>query len=210
MNGAGRTGLLGRKLRLRPDSWGRLGEATAVVEGHRVFVFGAIPGEEVLAEVFRERRRYVAARVLEVLEPSPHRVDPPCPYFGPCTGCQWQHVDYDAQLLHKSDAVIDALRRIGGFSIPPVRPIVASPDRFGYRNHARFTIGEDGSLGFVNRETRQHVTVDECMLMDSERQRPPEANYRDTAPRPPSSPSVGASTPATTSSSPPSRRRTSP
>ena len=166
VNGAGRTGLLGRKLRLRPDSWGRLGEATALVEGHRVFVFGAIPGEEVLAEVFRERRRYVAARVLEVIEPSPHRVDPPCPYFGPCTGCQWQHVDYDAQLQYKSDAVIDALQRVGGFPNPPVRPIVPSPDQFGYRNHARFTIGESGSLGFVNRETRQHVTVDECMLMD--------------------------------------------
>ena len=166
-NGTGRTGLLGRKLRLRPDSWGRLGEATAVVEGHRVFVFGAIPGEEVLAEVFRERRRYVAARVLEVLEPSPYRVDPPCPYFGPCTGCQWQHVDYDAQLRYKFDAVKDALQRVGGFSNPPVGPIVPSPDRFGYRNHARFTIGGGGSLGFVNRETRQHVVVDNCLLMDS-------------------------------------------
>ncbi len=166
LNGAGRTGLLGRKLRLRPDSWGRLGEASAVVEGHRVFVFGATPGEEVLAEVFRERRRYVVARVLEVIESSPHRVDPPCPYFGPCTGCQWQHVDYDAQLRYKSDAVIDALRRVGGFEKPPVLPIVPSPGQFGYRNHARFTVGKDGSLGFVNRETRQHVTVDECMLMD--------------------------------------------
>ena len=165
-NGTGRTGLLGRKLILRPDSWGRLGEATAVVEGHRVFVFGAIPGEEVLAEVFRERRRYLAARVLEVTKPSPQRVSPPCPYFGPCTGCQWQHVSYDAQLRHKSDAVIDALQRVGGFSNPTVRPIIPSPDQFGYRNHARFTIGKDGSLGFVNRETRQHVVVDNCLLMD--------------------------------------------
>ena len=166
MNGTGRTGLLGRKLRLRPDSWGRLGEATSVVEGHRVFVFGAIPGEEVLAEVFRERRNYVAARVLEVTKPSPHRVDPPCPYFGPCTGCQWQQVSYDAQLQYKFDAVIDALKRVGGFSDPPVAPMVPSPDKFGYRNHARFTVGESGSLGFVNRETRRHVTVDNCMLMD--------------------------------------------
>ncbi len=166
VNGTGRTGLLGRKLRLRPDSWGRLGEATAVVEGHRVFVFGAIPGEEVVAEVFRERRRYVAARVLEVTRPSPCRVPPPCPYFGPCTGCQWQHVDYDAQLQYKSDAVTDALQRVGGFSNPPVRPTIPSPDPFGYRNHARFTIGKDGALGFVNRETRQHVSVDNCMIMD--------------------------------------------
>ena len=113
-------------------------------------------------------RRYVAARVLEVIEPSPHRVDPPCPYFGPCTGCQWQHVDYDAQFQYKSDAVTDALQRIGGFSNPPVRSChYPRPDQFGYRNHARFTIGKDGSLGFVNRETRQHVPVDNCLLMDT-------------------------------------------
>ena len=120
LKGTGRTGLLGRKLRLRPESWGRLGEATCVVEGHRVFVSGAIPGEEVVAEVFRERRHYVAARTLEVIEPSPERVDPPCPYFGPCTGCQWQHVSYDAQLRYKFDAVTDALKRVGGFTNAPV------------------------------------------------------------------------------------------
>ena len=162
----GRTGLLGRKLRLRPDAWGRLGEATCVVDGHRVFVSGAIPGEEVVAEVFRERRRYVAARVLEVTKPSPHRVAAPCPYFGPCTGCQWQHVDYDVQLGYKRDAVIDALKRVGGFDDVYVAPTVPSPDRFGYRNHARFTVGKEGELGFVNRDTRQLVVVDECMLMD--------------------------------------------
>ena len=149
-----------------PSLGAALAKPPAVVEGHRVFVFGAIPGEEVVAEVFRERRHYVAARVLEVTEPSPHRVSPPCPYFGPCTGCQWQHVSYDAQLQYKFDAVKDALKRVGGFSNPPVALIVPSPDQFGYRNHARFTVGEEGSLGFVNRETRRHVSVDNCMIMD--------------------------------------------
>ncbi len=161
-----RTGLVGQKLRLCPESWGRLGEATAVVNGHRVFVFGGIPGEEVVAEVFRERRGYVAARVVEVLKPSPHRIAAPCPYFGPCTGCQWQHVTYEAQLQIKRDIVVDALERVGGFDQPPVTAALPSLDRYGYRNHARFTIGKDGSLGFVNRESRQMVPVDSCMIMD--------------------------------------------
>ena len=161
-----RTGLVGQKLRLCPESWGRLGEATAVVNGHRVFVFGGIPGEEVVAEVFRERRGYVAARVVEVLKPSPHRIAAPCPYFGPCTGCQWQHVSYEAQLQIKRDIVVDALERVGGFDRPPVTAALPSLDRYGYRNHARFTIGKDGSLGFVNRESRQMVPVDSCMIMD--------------------------------------------
>ena len=161
-----RTGLVGQKLRLCPESWGRLGEATTVVNGHRVFVFGGIPGEEVVAEVFRERRGYVAARVVEVLKPSPHRIAAPCPYFGPCTGCQWQHVSYEAQLQIKRDIVVDALERVGGFEQPPVTAALPSLDRYGYRNHARFTIGKDGSLGFVNRESRQMVPVDSCMIMD--------------------------------------------
>ena len=161
-----RTGLVGQKLRLCPESWGRLGEATTVVNGHRVFVFGGIPGEEVVAEVFRERRGYVAARVVEVLKPSPHRIAAPCPYFGPCTGCQWQHVSYEAQLQIKRDIVVDALERVGGFDQPPVTAALPSLDRYGYRNHARFTIGKDGSLGFVNRESRQMVPVDSCMIMD--------------------------------------------
>ena len=161
-----KTGLVGQKLRLCPESWGRLGEATTVVNGHRVFVFGGIPGEEVVAEVFRERRGYVAARVVEVLKPSPLRVTAPCPYFGTCTGCQWQHVSYEAQLQIKRDVVVDALERVGGFDWPPVTDALPSLDRYGYRNHARFTIGKDGSLGFVNKESRQMVPVDSCMIMD--------------------------------------------
>ena len=161
-----KTGLVGQKLRLCPESWGRLGEATTVVNGHRVFVFGGIPGEEVVAEVFRERRGYVAARVVEVLKPSPLRVTAPCPYFGACTGCQWQHVSYEAQLQIKRDIVVDALERVGGFDRPPVTDALPSQDRYGYRNHARFTIGKDGSLGFVNKESRQMVPVDSCMIMD--------------------------------------------
>ena len=153
---------------------GRLGEALAEADGKPVFVFGGIPGEEVVAEVVRERRNHVAARVVEVLEPSVHRVDAPCGYFGECVGCQWQHVGYERQLELKREAVIDALERVGGLSGVRVEPTLASPRQFGYRNHARFTVsrragagagGGDGRLGFVNRETRRHVDVEQCLLM---------------------------------------------
>ncbi|MEE9262604.1 MAG: 23S rRNA (uracil(1939)-C(5))-methyltransferase RlmD, partial [Dehalococcoidia bacterium] len=140
-----KAGLVGQRVRLRLESWGRLGEATAHIDGLQAFVFGGIPGEEVVAEVIQERRRYISARVVEVLDPSPHRVEPPCPYFGACTGCQWQHVDYDFQLHLKRDVVVDALERVGGFHQPPVSDTVPSPDQYGYRNHARFTIGNGGS-----------------------------------------------------------------
>ncbi len=155
----------GDRVTLSLTSWGRLGEAMADFDGHRVFVAGGIPGERVVAEVVKLHRKYVSAIVVEVLEASPDRVEPPCPYYGDCTGCQWQHLSYDAQLTTKREKVLDALRRVGGFQDPPVSAVRPSPDQYGYRNHARFTIDREGALGFVNRETRRFVRIDKCLLM---------------------------------------------
>ena len=154
------------ELRLSLERWGRLGEALAYHDGREIQVFGGIPGEEVVAEVIKHRQEYTAARVVKVLTPSPYRTAPPCPYFGPCTGCQWQHIDYQHQLRIKRQIVLDALGEAGGFDEPPVSPTLAAPEQYGYRNHARFTVGrKKGELGFVNRETRRFVPIQECLLM---------------------------------------------
>ena len=148
-------------------SWGRLGEAMAVHDGRDIFVFGGIPGERVEAEIVAVRRKYVAAQVISVLAPSDDRVDPPCPYFGQCTGCQWQHLSYPAQLSAKAAIVRDALERIGGFHEPAVLDTIPSPKPFGYRNHARFNIWRStGTLGFTHRERRRFVRIDRCLLMN--------------------------------------------
>ena len=156
----------GQRLRLILESMGRLGDALAHHEGREVFVFGGIPGEEVIAEVVRHPKRYIAAQVVEVVTPSPHRVATPCPYVGDCTGCQWQHISYDHQLHLKREAVLDALRSVGGLSEVDVPPTLPSDQQFGYRNHARFTIGPEGRLGFVHRERRRFVDIQRCLLMD--------------------------------------------
>lgn len=144
---------------------GRLGEALARWNDGWVFVFGGIPGERVTAEILRRRRRYVAARTLQVAEPSPHRISPRCPYFGDCTGCQWQHIDYPHQLALKQHAIADALERIGFIAHAPLQEVLPAPELYGYRNHARFTVGPQGTLGFVHRETRRFVVVERCLLM---------------------------------------------
>ena len=155
----------GDKLELTLSAWGRLGEALAYWNDREVFVSGGIPGEEVVAEIVAIRRKYIAAKVVQVTKASPARIDAPCQYYGACSGCQWQHVSYEAQLSAKQDRVIDSLFRVGGFINPNVLPVLPSPDQLGYRNHARFTIKEHGSLGFVNRETHRFVKIDTCMLM---------------------------------------------
>lgn len=156
----------GDTLDLELHSWGRLGEAMASHQGSDVFVFGGIPGERVEAEVVAIRRKYIAAQVTRVIAASPDRVAPPCGYFGQCTGCQWQHLGYDAQLAAKTGIVRDALERVGGFHSPAVLPTLPSPEQYGYRNHARFNIWrESGALGFTHRERRRFVRIDRCLLM---------------------------------------------
>ena len=155
----------GDRATLTLTSWGRLGEAMAVFDGQNVFVAGGIPGERVVVEVVKVHRKYVSAKVVQVLEASPDRVEPPCPYYGECTGCQWQHLSYEAQLQIKREKVIDALQRVGDLVDPNVSEVNPSRDQHGYRNHARFTVNKEGSLGFVNRETRQFVRIEKCLLM---------------------------------------------
>ena len=159
----------GELAELTLEEMGPQGDTLARLDGEVVNVFGGIQGEVVTARVYRYRRkrkRYVSAIVTEVLEPSPHRVAAPCPYFGPCTGCQWQHIDYGHQLTLKREAVEVQLRRYDELKEIPVCDTIPSPQTFGYRNHARFAVRQQGSLVFTNRITRSFVKIDECMLMD--------------------------------------------
>ena len=157
-------------LTLKLDGLGRLGEAFADLDGKPVYVFGGISGETVVAKVLKERRGYIAAEVVEVIKASPHRTEPPCPFYGECTGCQWQHVTYEHQLEIKREAVRDALERVGGLDPSIVGVAIPSPEPFNYRNHARFTVSKSdprpGRIGYVHREKRRHVEVDSCMLMN--------------------------------------------
>ena len=141
------------------------GECAAVWDGEPTTVFGGIPGERVVAEAVRRRRDHVAARVVEVLEASPDRVESDCAYFWPCTGCQWRHISYERQLEIKRARVEATLRAAPGLEGVDVLPTMPSRSTSGYRNHARFTIGPGGTLGYVNHTTRRFLRVDRCDLM---------------------------------------------
>ena len=127
-----------------------LGDAAAEFKGGIINVAGGIPGERVIARIYRYRRRrkrLVSAIVERVLVPSPHRVVPKCGYCGPCSGCQWQHIAYPAQLDFKRQAVIRSLREYGSLAQVRVPPTLPSERRFHYRNHARFTVRRGGQMG---------------------------------------------------------------
>lgn len=155
----------GERLELTLGELTLTGECLATWGREPARVFGGIPGERVVAEVVRRRRDHVAARVVETLEPSPYRVEADCEYFWPCTGCQWRHISYARQLEIKRDRVETALRTAPGLGGIEVRPTAPSHSTSGYRNHARFTIGPGGTLGYVNHTTRRFLRVDRCDLM---------------------------------------------
>src|SRR3954465_1436287 len=110
------------------------GKGVGREQGKAVFVPYVIEDELVNAEIVREKKQFAEAELVEVKQPSPHRVAPPCPYFGRCGGCAYQHIEYSHQLTIKARQVRDALKRIGKFSDLSLNPIVAAPNQYEYRN----------------------------------------------------------------------------
>lgn len=132
-------------------------------DGRVVFVEGAIPGETVLAEVTEERKGYLKALAVEVVEASPHRVAAPCPQLARgCGGCGWQHVAVDEQSRLKVEIVADALRRIGGIAEPVVHDGPRLP-AVGHRTTVRLAVAE-GRPGFRRHRSHDVVDVDSCLV----------------------------------------------
>jgi 23S rRNA (uracil1939-C5)-methyltransferase len=144
------------------------GAALARLEdGRVVFVSYAAPGELVRAKVERIHADYIEAVSEEVLEASPDRVEPPCPIFGECGGCQLQHMAHPAQLAAKEAIVREQLRRIGHLDDAVVRPIVGATNPWAYRNHVRFSTGRKfGDVGFISRRGRGLLKVECCPISD--------------------------------------------
>jgi tRNA/tmRNA/rRNA uracil-C5-methylase (TrmA/RlmC/RlmD family) len=140
------------------------GTAVGHNEGQVVFVEGAYPGEVVDAEVTRVSPRHLFATAVRILEPSPDRIAPPCPHFGPCGGCQWQTATYPAQLRWKREIVADQLRFVGRLSDISVRPTIAPGPEYGYRNRMDFRL-VDGRPALHRFESHELVPISVCLLL---------------------------------------------
>jgi len=148
------------------------GAALGRHEGRAIFVPYVLPGETARVEITEDKGRYAFARPVEVLQPSPDRVEPPCPHFGlaasggaGCGGCQWQHADYPAQLRFKAEIVADQLARIGKIAEPSVRPTIPDPEGWAYRNHAQFRPASGGRMGFQAAASNRTVAIDACPVL---------------------------------------------
>ncbi|MFN2508524.1 MAG: class I SAM-dependent RNA methyltransferase [Chthoniobacterales bacterium] len=139
------------------------GAGVGRLNGKAVFVPFTIDGETVSARVVREKKQFAEAMLEQVIEPSPNRTTPECPYFGRCGGCSYQHMAYEHQLAIKTKQVEQALRRIGRLDPPPMRPIIPSPKAYYYRN--RVTVhAHRGAIGYYRRDVHRLIDVERCPI----------------------------------------------
>jgi 23S rRNA (uracil1939-C5)-methyltransferase len=139
------------------------GKGVARENGKAVFIPFTIEGELVSAKITREKKQFAEAEIVDLREKSPHRVEPPCPYFGRCGGCAYQHIDYAHQLEIKSRQVRDVLERIGKLKNVPMRPMVPSPLPYAYRN--RVTVhAENNVIGYFRRDSHRLIDVERCPI----------------------------------------------
>jgi 23S rRNA (uracil1939-C5)-methyltransferase len=151
------------KLTAGPPAYG--GYTVARLSGKVVMLKGAIPGETVEAEVLQEKKDYSVAEVRTILEPSPERVEPPCPYFGACGGCQLQYASYTKQVRIKEEVLTSALRRIGKMELSLAEPLTGQP--WNYRHRGQFKIS-GGRVGYFKEHSRELVDISSCPLMVDE------------------------------------------
>lgn len=144
------------------------GEGIGKADGYTLFVKDTVIGDLASVKVMKAKKNYGYARLMEILEPSPHRVRPVCPMARQCGGCQLQFMDYQEQIRFKENLIRNNLMKIGGFDEVPMLPMLAMEEPFGYRNKAQFPIGtdKDGKIiaGFYAGRTHSIVANRKCYL----------------------------------------------
>jgi 23S rRNA (uracil1939-C5)-methyltransferase len=150
------------------DCLGRL------LDGRAIFVPFVLPGETADIQITEHKERFARGRMVKLLEASPNRITPPCPYFSICGGCHYQHLGYAQQVELKKELVKDQLGRIGKLSNLPDIPITASPTAFNYRNQVQFhpVLSENAdapaSLGFKRPLSNEVLPIEKCLLIPEE------------------------------------------
>ena len=138
------------------------GDGLAFLDGKAVFVPFALPGESVLASVYSGKRDFAKADVVEILEPSPHRVEAPCPIYRECGGCNLQHLAYSRQVEEKSLIVADAFARTARHETGRIRTKSSMP--FAYRNRMQLHFTRERRIGFMKRSSSEVVEAPTCLV----------------------------------------------
>ena len=148
----------GEKISLTIDSTAFKGKGIGRFKGMAIFVPNTAPGDLVEAQVTKRKKSFCEARLIEVIEPSEHRIEPKCRHAKQCGGCTWQHLPYEKQLEIKSRQVMDHMERIGGFSDITKRPTLPAENSFYYRNKMDYSFGNRRWLSREEIERDKYVS----------------------------------------------------
>ncbi|MEI6391108.1 MAG: class I SAM-dependent RNA methyltransferase [Verrucomicrobiota bacterium] len=162
---------LGDKLTLTISDIAFGGEGVAREDDFVLFVPFVAPGDVVEVEVTEVKKRFARARLLRLVAPSSERVEPACPHFGVCGGCQYQHLSYPTQLRLKHKQIADLFERVGQFDPGLIAPVIPCPQPYGYRNRIMIRSQWDKfkqglNIGFIRADSRLVVDLDECKIAE--------------------------------------------
>ncbi len=155
-----------RTYRARIEGYTSEGLGVARIDGQAVFVHRALRGEDCDVLILKVLKNAAFGKVVQVHEPSPHRREPDCPWYGRCGGCDFRHMDREEELYAKRQRVQDALHRIGGSDVSV--ETIYSGEPLHYRNKSQYPVSADGQVGFYKARSHQLVPVERCLL-----QKPP-------------------------------------
>lgn len=145
------------------------GEGVGYFKRQVVFVPGALPGEEVVVEATKVQTKFAEGRIKKIRKKSPYRVQPPCPVYEECGGCQLQHLRYDQQLKEKRDIVIQSLERHTKLKVDEleIRETIGMEDPWNYRNKSQFQVGSrDGKVlaGLYGINSHKLINIQQCVV----------------------------------------------
>ncbi len=147
------------------------GEGVGRLGGRVVFVPDTVTGDRVLVRLVQVKLNYATGKLHQVLEESPHRIRPKCMVADKCGGCQWQHIASEYQQSAKHNLVVQALERIGGFTAPPVAPILTADSSLAYRNKATYPLKRSATgqvqAGYYQKGSHQLINLNQCPVQDS-------------------------------------------
>lgn len=161
----------GQRISLPVKRLGINGEGIGYYQRQVVFINGALPGEEVQAEITEISSKHAVGHLIRIEKPSPHRQTEKCSLSARCGGCQLLHMSYRAQLVAKKELVIEAFQRYCGIKKPPVRNTAGMEEPWQYRNKAQFQVGrEKGKIvaGLYSLSSRQLVNLSGCLVQSPE------------------------------------------
>lgn len=149
------------------ESLANSGDGVGRIDGRVVFVPFSSPGDRLLVEITLNKKSFLKAKIVEILEAAPNRRLPRCPVFGQCGGCDWQHIAYKDQLFWKKTDLIGTLKKIGGFDeLKNVEDVIPSPDEFHYRNRIQVQF-ENQRFFYFGKGSHRRVYIDHCPIASS-------------------------------------------